>query len=172
MRKIKNTLYKRYELYWSNELSRPGSILQRNQTELNKLRTYITFKNTLKFEPYLQHIKRVEARKAVSQLRMSSHSLNIESLRGKVKDPTERICIMCDTNRTEDEVHFLMDCPKYDHLRDELINKVTGKFGNILLLNKEQKFEWLMTNEDEIVCKILGEYILQIFKCRKEAISR
>ncbi len=42
-------------------------------------------------------------------VRVGSHQLNIEALRGKIKDPKLRPCI-CEDTQPEDEFHFLITC--------------------------------------------------------------
>jgi hypothetical protein len=75
-----------------------------------KADTYRSFKDNMKFEPYLLHTKRKE-RVAMTKLRISDHKLMIEE--GRYRRPItpreERTCYMC-TNRIEDEVHFLTEC--------------------------------------------------------------
>ena len=59
-----------------------------------------------------------------SQFRLSAHSLNIEKGRHKKGDDFRRLCIQCSMNKTEDEIHFSLHCPKYNNLRNYLIDNV------------------------------------------------
>ncbi len=60
----------------------------------NKLRTYRKFKGKFYTEKYLLDIENAAKRRAMTQLRAGSHQLNIETLRGKIKFPNLRICIL------------------------------------------------------------------------------
>lgn len=71
-------------------------------------------------EKYLSLIDNTTHRIAVSQLRLSSHTLNIETLRGTISDPNERTCNLCNLKKREDEIHFITECSHYTPLRDTL----------------------------------------------------
>ena len=80
-----------------------------------KLRTYNTFKNVIKFEPYLDFIENTSLRKIYSRFRLNSHDPEIERGRYGTKStpPDERLCSLCNLNEVEDEFHFLVICPRY-----------------------------------------------------------
>jgi hypothetical protein len=48
----------------------------------------------------------------------------------------------------EDEIHFLMYCPKFENLRRELFSNVLNY--NAAILSAEDKFVWILSNEDTI----------------------
>jgi hypothetical protein len=52
-------------------------------------------------------------RRALCQIRISAHELKIE--RDRYKKPyverSQRICEKCSSNQTEDELHFIINCP-------------------------------------------------------------
>ena len=79
-----------------------------------KLRTYKDFKEILRFELYL-NIENPKYRIAISKLRMSAHSLAIETGRHKSQSPCDRLCTTC--NVPETEMHHVMFCSKFDKLR-------------------------------------------------------
>jgi len=69
----------------------------------------------------------------------------------------------------EDEVHFVLECPQYSDLRADLkhiLNKT-----NIQLLDTNNKFIWLLTNEDKDICKKLALFIHRSFHTRRELLS-
>ena len=89
----------------------------------SKLRTYGIFKNKIGPEKYLSDIKNPVIRKQVTKFRLSSHNLMIEIGRHR-KIPKEiRFCPFC-PNVVETEAHFLLQCPIYGIMRDELYNTV------------------------------------------------
>ena len=84
----------------------------------NKLRTYRTFKMVYELEPYLRTVNNLDERKCLSRFRLSNHKLEIEVGRHKRKPVDERLCTVCHV--VEDEIHFLIDCKKYDDARNSL----------------------------------------------------
>ena len=74
--------------------------------ENSKLRTYAIFKKQIGPEKYLTEIKNPSTRKQVSKLRLSNHTLLIETGRHQ-KIPKEiGFCPFCQ-NAVETEIHFL-----------------------------------------------------------------
>ena len=55
---------------------------------------------------------------------MNSHELHSETGRWVVpKTPwMERFCHHCENTNFEDENHFLLECPAYDHIRSQFQN--------------------------------------------------
>ena len=52
----------------------------------------------------------------ISRIRLSSHSLSIETGRYHNSVQTNRLCPICHTD-IEDEFHFILKCPMYNDLR-------------------------------------------------------
>ena len=87
------------------------SDLQNNRV----LTLYKHFKVEFSYETYLD-IFPTKYRVALSKLRLSAHSLLIETVRycrNRV-DRNERRCTLCDTG---DEYHFILICHKYNDIR-------------------------------------------------------
>ena len=105
------SVFTRYHTTWKSVIS--------NIQICPKLRTYCKFKEDIYCEPYLYMIKDFKLRKVMSRFRLSNHSLEIEKgWHQKPKIPVDmRLCKVCESNITEDEVHFLMLCPAYQELR-------------------------------------------------------
>ena len=63
-------------------------------------------------------------RTAITRLRTSSHTLEIERERYTIsRTPvTDRLCCVCKV--VEDEEHFLVSCEQYAELRDDFLKKV------------------------------------------------
>ena len=130
-----------YREFWLNLLNKTGS----------KLRTYAWIKSNLAFENYLTMVPIADHRKALTRLRTSSHKLAIETgryCRPKL-EPDQRKCTLCQT--MEDEVHFVVKCPRYQNERIELYNTVKGMCPNFISLPDKQKFYYLVTAEREII---------------------
>ena len=166
-KRILTHMTKKYEDYWHKELNRETS--KSKNKGGNKLRTYKILKQNFHLEPYLNHIDNTEHRRAVTQLRLSSHSLNIESLRGSIHDPEQRKCDTCTLDEKEDEIHFIMRCQRYNAQRQKLLSMMHQNINNTSPYNDTHWYIFLMTNEDKTICKALGKYIYECMTIRKLA---
>ena len=88
---------------------------------------------------YLNLLCCAKYRKALAKLRLSSHSLAIESGRHNGIPRENRKCAFCNLNDIDDEYHFIIVCPFYNELRKEYIPKYFTRtprvFKFIQLLN-------------------------------------
>ena len=74
----------------------------KEMNQKNKLRTYRLFKKSNVLEPYLKFTNDPILRSSMTQLRISAHTLRIESERQKKTELCMRICRQCDMKETED----------------------------------------------------------------------
>src|SRR5690348_6567208 len=84
----------------------------------SKLRTYKLFKTNLSFEKYLES-DNSQGRTLMTRLRSGTNDLQIERGRWAKQAVEERLCTQCNLHEVENEHHFLIGCPKYQHLRQE-----------------------------------------------------
>ena len=123
------------------------------------LRTYRGIKLAFKTEPYLYLVTNRRFRHAISQLRASSHTLQIE--RGwytKPKTPVnQRICIV---------FHFVTACSVNQYETDIFHNKVCQKFPEFSQLDDVEKFIFLFTFDDAQTLSWLGKYLYKSFEVR------
>ncbi len=84
----------------------------------SKLKLYSSLKTDTGLENYLLHISNVKHRQSLTRLRLSSHSLNVETGRHRKLVREDRICTLC-RNGVEDETHFLITCPFYKDVRNK-----------------------------------------------------
>ena len=74
-------------------------------------------------EKYLDMVTNKRYHTAITRLRTSSHTLEVE--RGGYTIPrtpvTDRLCCVCKV--VEDEEHFLVSCEQYAELRDDFLKK-------------------------------------------------
>lgn len=82
-----------------------------------KLQMYSSFKSDTAYEPYLSKIRNRKYKFALSRLRLSSHSLAVETGRYNGTPREERKCTKCNMNSIENEYHFLLVCPHYIDIR-------------------------------------------------------
>ncbi len=140
-----------YEEKWSGELDLC------NEENNKKLRTYKEFKETLMFETYLM-VQCPKHRIAISKFRMSAHNLAIETGRHKKQAPGDRLCTSC--NVPETEKHHVMECTKFDNLRNRLFDvcrKEIYKFDN---LRDERKFHKIMEVRTINLANALGQFLV------------
>ena len=81
-------------------------------------------------------------------------------------DRSERTCPFCESV-IEDEIHFLIECPKYNNERIPIFracNQSSIYFEN---MTNELKFIFIMSNEDINIMSILGSFIFNCLKKRE-----
>ena len=80
------------------------------QLEINNIGNSLNseLKNEVRFETYLELIKNVKTRVAVTKMRISCHLLPIESGRYKRIPRVERLCPLCNRSEIGDEFHYLL----------------------------------------------------------------
>ena len=129
-----------------------------------KADSYKKFKTSVKFENYLHTVKARRHRVTLTKYRLSDHVLMIET--GRHKTPiiprAARFCPHC-PNIVEDEQHFLTDCVAYDRsVLMAIFSESCPQFEN---LNNENKFIYLMSQEDEglsnFMASQLHEWMMQ-----------
>ena len=76
----------------------------------------------------------------------------------------ERVCMLCKTNNTEDEIHFVCHCNVYNELRNNLYAQISANFENFNEMPDEEKFVYIMCHE----LKLFSEYISEAWKLRSD----
>jgi hypothetical protein len=98
----------------------------------SKLRLYRCLKTELRVEEYLSWSVTVEQRSLYARLRSGTHQLKIETGRWYQQPEAERICYVCLTGKVENEGHFMLDCYRYNRLRDKLFASIKLQTGHDL----------------------------------------
>ena len=116
-----------------------------------KADTFKQFKGNVKFENYLTDIKNRKHRVSYTKYRLSDHCLKIE--KGRHQRPIipreQRFCPFCPTI-VESEIHFLTQCNAYTS-RNEFYSKIEKETPNFTHLNDQEKFIFLMTQENKLI---------------------
>lgn len=165
----KSLIYKKlllkYNIIWNSELfnNRNGKISG------NKLRTYRTFKNNISLEKYLSVLKE-DQRILFTKFRISAHKLEIEKGRYSGLRVEERLCKLCNLE-TEDETHFLLQCPILEQGRSEIIHNICCMNINFIKLSPVSKLIWLMSSEDNKILKMVGTLLSKLHKERNQWLS-
>ena len=150
-----------YDRFWGGRISvSPKAI------SFNKYKTNITL------ESYLAQKLNRKHKIAISRFRLSNHQLMIE--KGRHMKPkierNERLCYLC-KNEIENEEHFLVTCPLYSPQRKILENACVENCNRYDHLNKEQKFIFIMSNENEDILKTLGKFVFNSMILREKIIE-
>ena len=103
---------------------------------------------------------------------MSNHTLMIEKARHMrpIPDRSERKCFVCKVN-VEDECHFITKCPLYKEERKLLFNAFSNECKHFESLTDEQKFIFILSNEDIGLTKFLAKFLFRSFKIRESALA-
>ena len=98
---------------------------------------------------------------ALSRFRLSSHNLAIELGRhARPIIPVEqRLCKHCDSMAIEDEVHFLLKCPRFKNERNGLLECVNMYFPGIATLSMNDQFQVIMSCCEPRLLMQLGRYL-------------
>jgi hypothetical protein len=126
-------------------------LTQEWQTYINKMEVldlYNYVKDTLEMEPYLNSIASRNLRIGLTRLRISAHSLRIQTGRYGIDrlERNLRVCQICNGNKIADEFHFVLNCPAFHSIRLEYIENVFRtkpsmfKFTQLLSSKKQVKY--------------------------------
>ena len=132
-----------------------------------KLKTYVLFKTTFKFEPYLDVLTNFSVRSNFAKLRLSAHNLQIETGRYDMKKipRAERYCAYCKSLGIfvlEDEIHFLIQCPLFAKERKIMLEPIFEEFPLTRSLGDRNIFIWLLSQE-------IDKYVIRLGKFCNEA---
>ena len=127
------------------------------------IRTYRSYKLNFGMECYLKQVNNSKFRVALSKLRTSSHSLEIE--RGRYTRPKlnvdQRLCMSC--NVVEDEEHFVLHCQDNRVERELLFQKTYMRDSSFFNLSSFEQFVFLMRCSDPQIMAWFGKFIHHSF---------
>ena len=138
-----------------------------NLLDLNSnpiLRLYSSIKSQFSSEPYLLVVKNSKHRRALSQLRCSSHNLAIETGRWQGLPIDERTCLAC--NVLDDEEHFVCYCPINFDERVQLNDDLHQLLGDNFYLFSMNYFQNLITSIDPEILTAFARFLYLSFKKR------
>ncbi len=159
---VKTQLLYTYEDDWFTFLSSPKG----KGGSGNKLRVYQLYKRKHELEPYLSFLDNMSDCINLTRLRISAHHLRIERGRyerqnGKILPECNRICLYCNMNTVESEIHMVTECPLYKHLRTPMLKKL-----KLDTLSQKQIFTTLMSVKTKEIATIFSRYISECFNLR------
>ena len=166
VRMFKRNLFKEYQEYWSKSLNNKDKF---DSSVGNKLSLYSEVKNEVRFESYLDLIKNVKTRVAVTKMRISCHLLPIESGRYKKIPRVERLCPLCNRSEIGDEFHYLLKCThsSLSHIRGIFLESLYSINSNFTNMSCKALFLYIMSMCDENIINLSASYIENILNCYK-----
>ena len=156
LRTMKENLYSKYKNNFEEQLALLDS--QR------KLRTYKQFKKVFCLESYMLTLPSVTYIQSIARFRLSSHNLRIEL--GRLAKPklavSDRLCLQCNSGAVDDELHFLMACPKCHKERKVLSDTAALNITGFSDSNTHDRFLMIMSTKCSAVNFCLGQFL---YKC-------
>jgi hypothetical protein len=73
--------------------------------------------------------------------------------------------------KVEDELHFLLECPKSNKITKEILEQLEKKFNNLKSLDNTFKFVWLLSAENIYVFGKFYLLLTKLYTFRCEALS-
>ncbi len=151
---LNDILREQFENKWKNDIALKP-----------KLRTYCKFKTVFETEEYVTFNHNRKERSLLAQFRLGILPLCVETGRYTRLPLEERVCFNCN-GIIEDEKHFLLDCPVYNDLRLNFLDKVKRNFPNFDLLDSAGKLNVLLNNS----WKECGKYVNAAWELRQNVL--
>ena len=129
-----------------------------------KLRTFKLYKNVFEYENYLDFVRNDKFRTALSRVRCAAHKLAIEEGRYNNTLVNARICLKCNMNCVENEYHFILICPFYRNLRNDIFPRYYCHWPTI------HKFEYLLSCKSKSLTVKLAKYVYKATKLRNQLV--
>ena len=124
-----------------------GQYLQSWYTELansSKLYLYKDYKLYYEHETYLNCLNIRKFRHTLSKCKSGCHNLEVEVGRHHGLPKHDRLCRLC-KDEVENEIHFMLQCPVYETLRQKYLPRKYYIFPSV------NKFNILMSSHSEAV---------------------
>ena len=141
LKETETKLYELCALQWKESL-----------TSFPKLHTYIKHKVEYKEECCLMCNLSKSKRSLLAQLPLGVLPLAIETGRYTGNSIELRVCVVCDSNEIENELHFICQWSPYDELRKELYDFIDVTIQDILF--------YTLGDEDKFCLKISNPHIV------------
>ena len=138
----------------------------------NKWSLYSEVKNEVRFQSYLDLIKSVKTRVAVTKIRISCDLLPIESGRYKKIPRVERPCPLCNRSEIGDEFHYLLKCThsSLSHIRGIFLESLYSINSNFTNMSWKALVLCIMSMCDENIINLSASYIENILNCCKSEV--
>ena len=157
VRMLKRNWLKEYQQYWSKGLNKDKF----DSSVGNRLSLYSEVKNEVRSESYLDLIKNVKTRVAVTKMRISCHLLPIESGRYKKIPRVERLCPLCNRSEIGDEFRYLLKCThsSLSRIRGIFLERLYSINSNFTNMSCMALFLCIMSMCDQNILNLSASYI-------------
>ena len=122
-----------------------------------------------RYETYLDLIKNVKTRVAVTKMRISYHLLPIESGRYEEIPRVQRLCSLRNRSEIGDEFYYLLKCnhlPLF-HIRGTFLESLYSISSNFTNMSQKVLFLYIMSMLKKNIINLSASYIENILNCCK-----
>ena len=158
--KLENMFYQK----WSAELFKLESKSKKGN---NKLRTYNTFKKDFVSECYVFTTMPRCHRSAMAQIRCGTAPIRLETGRYEGIPVEQRTCPLC-KEAVEDELHIILECPVYNDVRHELLNKLMVDVNVLFCYSKPEILKLILGCTDESHVKLCARACFNFLELRRK----
>ena len=81
-----------------------------------------------------------------------------------------RFCPVCATSEIENEEHFIINCRKYEHVREKFLDEIKLVTNSKTILNNGS-LRSLMTSTNPKIVKLLSYFLFQCVLIRNSTLS-
>ena len=124
----------------------------------SSLTVFKELNETFELATYLNVLCNDRYRTSLAKLRLSSHSLAIETGRHTGVPRSERKCTFCGSDEIEDEYHFIISCSFYNEIRKVYIPKY--------YISRPSKFIGLLNCSSVKILKNLAIYVIKALEIK------
>ena len=167
-RTISRKLKSSFDRYWLDRVNRVEKNGCSCPNDHNKLRVYKQFKGSFTVEPYIELVRNRNQRCFLTRYRISSHFLRVETGRWTFPKTKfeDRICLYCDSNSVDSELHFITECSLTQHNRGCFYRILESFDTSFKFLNNLDKFKHILCPVDSVRAKLSNKYLGLLEKTR------
>ena len=77
-----------------------------------------------------------------------------------------RLCLLCNSNQVEDEIHFVFQCNKYSVQRQAFINQINRIIPDFDMKSSPESIKLIMNSKEHNVSKLVMKFVSSCMKIR------
>ena len=135
--------------------------------DMSKLCTYVIVKDFAEIGTLVKANLQRNHRSLVARFLCGILPLEIETGRYTRTKRELRFCKICDNPVVEDEMHFLLDCPRLTKVRYEKLKPILKKSRDTLSMSNSERVTWLLQREQ---IKEFGEALAVMYQARQDVL--
>ena len=142
-------MLRKYESYVCQTLQDVSfQTLGDNISQQTKLNFFRNSKPLSKPAKYLNIWSCRKNRTLFCKFRLGTLDLEIEKGRRHNIPREARVCKLCSSGSVEDEIHFILNCPKLENSRNSYLTTLSANSNRFPKLTPEEKIKYLFFNEN------------------------